>query len=75
MTVLEHVPIDRITAEARQVNFRRFALTLLAGLLWLIGWTAGKALGGVWLALAWSVTAIRVGWAEARPTSPAPPRS
>jgi hypothetical protein len=72
LDLFDRIPVDRITSEARQIRFRRIALTLLAGLLWLIGWTTGKTLGGIWLALAWSMTAIRLGWTEARPT---PPRS
>ncbi len=76
LDLLDRVPVDRITTEAREVDFRRTALTLLAGLFWLIGWTTGKALGGIWLALAWSATAVRVGWADARPARPTtPPRT
>jgi hypothetical protein len=45
-------------------------LTLLAGVFWLVGWTTGKTLGGIWLALTWAATAVRVGWSDARPTPP-----
>jgi hypothetical protein len=37
------VPLDRIDAEAKQVNFRRGALTFIAAVLVAIGWTAAKA--------------------------------
>ena len=66
MAVLERVPYDRITEQARQVQFTRTVLTVLAGLLYAVGWLAAKALGGIWLAAVWSVTAVRVGWVEAR---------
>lgn len=56
----------RITTEARDVRFGRTALTLIAAVLFAVGWIAGKVLGGIWLALAWSATAVKVGWVEAR---------
>lgn len=69
-TMLDRVPVDRITTEAREVHFRRTVLTVLAGLLWLVGWSAGKAFTAVWFALAWAWTAVRLGWSDARTTSP-----
>ena len=63
---LDRVPVDRITAEARQVRLGRLLLTLIAGLFWAIGWTVGKlALGVVWCAVA-----VKVGWQEARNGAP-----
>lgn len=63
MTVaLDRVPVDRITAEARQIRLGRLLLTLVAGLFWLIGWVAGKAA----LAVVWCAVAVKVGWQEAR---------
>jgi len=70
---LGQVPVDRITAEAREVRFGRTVLTLVAGILFAIGWTAGKAVlmlavvGKVlWFALAWCGAALRLGWRQAR---------
>lgn len=64
--VLERVPLDRISAQAREVHFWRTVLTLIAAVLYGLGWTAAKVLGALWLALTWSATAVRVGWQEAR---------
>lgn len=64
--VLDRAPVERITAEARQVQFFRTLLTLIAGILYGIGWLAGKVLGALWLAVVWSFTAVKVGWVEAR---------
>jgi hypothetical protein len=61
-TVLERVPVDRIRAEARQIEFARTLLTLFAGLFFVIGWVAGRT----WGAVAWSAAAVKVGWQEAR---------
>lgn len=67
---LEKVPVEQITREAREVHFTRTALTVLAGLLWLIGFCVAKAFGLVWFAGAWIVTAVRLGWSDARPVRP-----
>lgn len=69
MAVLDRVPYDRITEQARQVEFTRTILTILAGLLYAFGWVTAKTLTGIWLAVAWSATAVRLGWVEARSTS------
>lgn len=72
MAFFDEVLTDRITAEARQTHFWRTVLTILAGVLFGVGWLAAKAVGVLWLALAWSAVAVRVGWQEAR--KPAAPR-
>jgi len=64
--VLDRVPVDRITVEARQVRVGRTVLTMIAAVLYGIGWAAAKLLGSLWLALAWSGTAVKIGWTEAR---------
>jgi hypothetical protein len=66
------VPMDRISAEARQVSFRRGLLAVIAALLVGIGWsvakaarmllsTAGVALVGAGWVAAKSVLAARAG--------------
>lgn len=62
----EEIPLDRIAAEARQIRFWRTVLTTLAGLLFGLGWLAAKGFAVVWLAVAWSSAAVKVGWQEAR---------
>jgi len=63
--VLQRVPVEEITTEARQVRPGRTLLTLIAAVLYGVGWLAGTVLGALWLALAWSGTAVRVGWRDA----------
>lgn len=75
MAVLDSIPLDRITVEAREVDFRRTFLTVIAGVLFGIGWVAAKVVGVLWLAVAWSVTAVRLGWSEARASSRGPQRT
>lgn len=62
MTVLDRVPIDRINVEARAVKAGRVILTILAGLLYVIGWTAALS----WRAVVWACVAVKVGWADCR---------
>lgn len=57
---------DEITEQARKVRFWRTVGTVLAGLLFAVGWAAAKACGLVWLAVAWAGTAVKLGWQEAR---------
>lgn len=66
LDVLGRVPTDRITREAREVRFWRTVLSLLAGVLFGVGWLTAKAFGVLWLSLAWTVTAVKVGWREGR---------
>lgn len=65
-SVLQRVPVDRITVEARRVEFRRVVLTVLAGLLFGMGWAAYRVVAAAWLVLAWCAVAVKVGWVEAR---------
>lgn len=62
----EQVPLDRINAQAREIHFWRTVLTVLAGMLFGVGWMVAKAFGVGWLAFAWSAAAVRVGWQEGR---------
>lgn len=64
MTALtERIPLDDITAQARQIRFGRTLLNVAAFLL--IGF--GKSIGVVWLAVVWCCLAVRVGWREVHP--------
>lgn len=60
--VLDRVPVDRITTQARDVHFGRTVLTIIAAVFFSLGWIVAK----VWLAVVWCAVAVKVGWAEAR---------
>lgn len=64
--IWERAPVEEITAQAKEVKFSRVVLGLLGGLLWVIGWSAAKLFGVVWIAAAWSGVAMRTGWRQAR---------
>ncbi len=67
-SVLDRVPVDAITEQARQVKFWRTALTVIAGVLFGAGWLTAKGFGVLWLASAWCAVAVREGWREGRGT-------
>jgi hypothetical protein len=59
---LERVPVDQIETEAAQIQPGRGLRTLLIGVFYAVGWTAGKVSVGGRLAMA----GIRRGWKDAR---------
>lgn len=71
-SLLDRVDIDRISKEAREIRIGRTLLTLIAALLYVVGWTAAKvvivmlvALRVLAVALAWTFAATRLGWQDA----------
>lgn len=66
MTFFDQVLTERITAEARQTHFWRTVLTVIAGLLFGLGWIAYKTFAGLWFVACWCAAAVKVGWQEAR---------
>lgn len=69
---LDWVPVDRITAEARAAHPGRTLLTIVAAVLYGVGWVAAKTVAVVWLGLAWSFAAVKVGWQDARAAKAGP---
>jgi len=67
--VVRRVPVDAIAAEADRVDVGRLLLTAVAGLLFAVGWVAGKAFTVVVSVVVWSVAAVKVGWVTARPAA------
>jgi hypothetical protein len=66
VTFFDEALTERITVEARQIHFWRTVLTVIAGLLFGLGWITYKAAAGLWLVAAWCAAAVKVGWQEAR---------
>lgn len=64
--VLDRVPVEQITEQARQVRFWPTVLRLIAFILFGLGWLTAKGFGFAWLALAWCAVAVRTGWQEGR---------
>lgn len=66
MAVLDRVSVGDITAAAHAVSFLRTLLTLIAAVLYGVGWLVAKVFTGVWFVLAWCAVAVRFGWRDAR---------
>lgn len=71
MTVVDHALPDRVSAEVRPVKLGRAALTVLAAVLYALGWVPAKAvlvlkwcLRTLGFVLGWCVAAVRIGWRE-----------
>jgi uncharacterized membrane protein YedE/YeeE len=60
------MPLDRIERRARQAHPGRAALTVIAAVLFGLGWAAFKACALSWLAVAWCGSAVIEGWLAAR---------
>ena len=71
--MLDRVPLDQITQQARQVKFWRSVLTLIAGLLFGLGWVTAKGFGVTWFAAVWCGCAVREGWRTGRAITPRGP--
>lgn len=74
MVIMNQISIERVSAQAREIRFGRTLLTLLATVLYCVGWITAKTWIWLWFALCWSAVAIKVGWTDARSTSGGPPR-
>lgn len=60
MAITAQIPVDEITARAREVKFSRVVLTLLLGFFYVAGWMAGRA----WIGAVICALSVRRGWLE-----------
>lgn len=64
----ERVPIDAITADARQARPGRVLLALFGAVFIAIGWTVAKVFGVIFLSGAWCMSSMKYGWRIANGT-------
>jgi hypothetical protein len=50
-----------VNAEAKEVHPGKLVLVAIASIFFAIGWVVAK----LWLAVAWTIAAVKVGWFEA----------
>lgn len=62
----DRVPIDVITADARQADPGRAAQAVLGGLIFGIAWLVAKVFVVAFRSLAWCASAAKMGWRSAR---------
>lgn len=53
--------VDRVNVEAREVRVGRMILVGFAAVFFAVGWILAK----MWLAVAWTIAAAKIGWFEA----------
>ncbi len=66
MTVTQHLDVASISEQARQVRFWHTVGSVVATVLFVIGWSAFKLFSIAWFCCAWSAVAVREGWREAK---------
>lgn len=71
-SLTERIPLDRIEHRARHARPGRAVLTVIAAVLFGLGWLTCKAFAAAWLALAWCGSAVIEGWQSAKAGRRAP---
>ena len=61
-TTLDKIPLDAITEQARQVRPGRTVLTVIAAVLFGLGWVTARVFAVAWLSVMWCGVAVREGW-------------
>jgi hypothetical protein len=65
-SVLDQIPVERISERAAQARPHVVVLTVIAAVLFGLGWVSFKAFAGAWFVLAWCGSAVIEGWQSAR---------
>jgi hypothetical protein len=68
--VLDRIPVEQINARARQARPGRAVLTVIAAVLFGLGWVTFKTFTVTWFAVAWCGSAVAEGWIAARDSRP-----
>lgn len=69
MAITAQIPVDEITARAREVRFSRVVATLFLGFFYVLGWLAGHA----WVGVVSLAFAVRDGWRDGQGVTQAIP--
>lgn len=62
----DRVPIDLITADAKQARPGRAALGLIGGIIFGLFWALSKVCAVLFLSGAWCASAAKMGWRQAQ---------
>lgn len=58
--------LEQVEADARELRPHLVVLTAVAAILFAIGWLIGMLVRAVWLVVAWSIAAAKVGFKSGR---------
>ena len=64
--LLDRIDVQGITEQAHAARPGRTALTVIAAVLFSLGWVTERAFSVLWLAVTWSWVAVREGWRASR---------
>lgn len=64
----DRVPVEQITADARQADPARVLQALFGAIFIAIGWTVGKICTVIFMSVAWCFSATKYGWRASRGT-------
>ena len=64
--MLQQATLDQIREQARTLTPVRTLLTLIASVLFALGWFAARTLGVIWSGFTWAYAAVVVGWKSAK---------
>lgn len=62
----DRVPLDAITADARQARPGRAVLGLIGGFLFGVAWLLGKVFMVIFMSGAWGASALKMGWRQSQ---------
>jgi hypothetical protein len=74
VTAFDGTFVDRVNAQAKDLEFWRTVLTVVAAVLYGLGWVIGWVFKGTWLVLSWCFAAAKVGFLDVHRGSPEPRR-
>lgn len=66
MVTIDAKALDQISANARDIQFWRTFLTVLAGMLAGVGWIVFQIFAVTWRATTWTFAAVKYGWTQAK---------
>jgi len=58
--------LERVEVGAKALTPRRVLLAVITAPLFVLGWLAAWVAGVVWLVITWAISAIVLGWTDAR---------
>lgn len=58
--------LEQVDNDARELRPLMVVLTIVAAVLFVLGWFVGVVFRGVWLVIAWAIAAAKVGFKAGR---------
>lgn len=69
-TIVDVVPVEKISERARELRPGRVAQSVIGGLLFALGWLVMNTLRGAWWVISWCLAGFLTGWDSAAHRQP-----